>query len=265
MMPVIEFYKELLRGKGSCYHALREEGASERFHNVLLNAATRSTAFDPQCEGTRAPYIYELLLLTQNPKPYLIAAIREFRFSSVLHPRNENSKEDPEDANCAHNPAPTDDDFNFLSELLALFAQDESYDALCALIAEYDALYQHLLQRDARPDLFFPERDAYEQLSITLCEKNLADPIDVIRDVGKILRDNPIYTDYDFDQFHDLVASDHRSKIKTMLNDSAIVAYLKIYYPDFCKAPEDNARSQNEEYTEDLILDIMSEIGRAHV
>lgn len=251
-MTVMEFYKDLLRGKGSCYHALREAEDKSRYQSPLMNAATRSTAFDPQCEGTRAPYIYELLLAAGDPRPYLAAAIKEFKFASLLREKSE--ADDEEEANCAHNPTPNDDDFYFLAELLALFAEDGSPNALSALIAEYDALFLHLLHRKERPDLFFPERDAFERLAITLCDKYLADPITAVRDVGRILRDNPIYESYDFDEFHDLVAHNHRQTLKTMIDDSAILAYLKIYYPDFCRDPENTARSQGEEDMEDLIF-----------
>lgn len=255
MMPAIDFHHELMRGKGSCYLALRETGAAERYHNVLMNAATRSTAFDQQCEGTRAPYIYGLLMLTPDPKVFLKEAIREFKFASLLRPRT--GKENPEESNCFHNSVPNDDDFNFLAELLAHFAADESYDALKALVDEYDALYKHLLTRAERPDLFFPERDAFEHLCIALSEHQLGDPVDMIRDIGRILRDNPIYQSFDFDQFHDLVASEHRARIKTMMNDDAIAAYLKVYYPEFCRDPENRESAQSEEEFEDLLFEYL--------
>ena len=255
MMLAITFHHEILRGKGSAYLALREEGAAERYHALLLNAATRSTAFDPQCEGTRAPYIYGLLQLTPDPKPYLAAAIEEFKFASLLRPRT--GKENPEESNCYHNTVPNDDDFNFLAELLAHFAADGSYDALRALIAEYDALYQHLLTRATHPDLFFPERDVFECLAVTLCEKQLADPLDLVRDVGRIFDTNPIYRSYDFDMFHDMVGSEHRAKLKALREDSAIAAYLKMFYPEFCRDPENDEKNKAEEECEDLIFEFM--------
>ena len=161
-MTVQNFITEIYRGKGSAYLAMREEGAAERYHTALMTAATRSTAFDPQCEGTRAPYIYGLLMLTPNPNCYLDAAISEFKFASMLNPLAKEGKR--EDTTWQHNATPNDDDFNFLTELLAHFAADHSYDALRALIFEYDALYQYLLTCTERPDFYFPERDAFETL-----------------------------------------------------------------------------------------------------
>ena len=194
--------------------------------------------------------------LTPDPKPFLDAAIKAFKFSSVLRAPSET--DDCEDAYCCHNPTPTDDDFYFLSELLAFFAEDENYEALRTLVAEYDALFLHLLHKKERPDLFFPERDAFERLGITLCERNLANPFHVIRDIGKLLRDNAIFRNYDFDQFHELIASSHRAELKAKRDDTAIAAYLRVFYPEFCRNPSDPERARIEEQTEDLIYEYLS-------
>ena len=253
-MTVFDFYRDLLRGKGSCYHAVKEDPIA--YHNVLMHAAIESTAFDQQCEGTRADYIYSLLKETGDVLPYLQAAITAHHSASPLFRASIPEPEDDEEPRFYHNPNPTNEDFHFLSELLALFAKNGNGRAKRALLSESNALFRYLLDCSERPDLFFPERDCFEELLITLCDHGLLDPIDAIADLGYLLK-NPIFTHYDFDQFHDLIGQERRQEIKARRNQPAFQAYLAAYYPDFLANPNDIAKAKEEEALEDLIADLM--------
>lgn len=253
-MTVIEFYHELLRGKGSCYLTVKD--APKSYYSALMNAATRCTAFDVQCEGTRADYIFALLNETGYVIPYLEAAIVAHHEASPLFRDAISNHTDDETPRFCHNPNPTNEDFHFLSELLALFAKNGNGRAKRALLSESNALFRYLLDCSERPDLFFPERDCFEELLITLCDHGLLDPIDAIADVGYLLK-NPIFTHYDFDQFHDLIGQERRQEIKARRNQPAFQAYLAAYYPDFLANPNDTAKAKEEEALEDLIADLM--------
>ena len=133
-MTVFEFFNELLRGKGNCYYAVKND--PERYQAFLTYAATRSTAYDMQCEGTRAGYIYELLTLTGDTVPYLTAAICAFHDASPLYRNTSPAPSDEEEPDFSRNLSPTDDDFHFLAELLAHFAKDKNSEALAALVKE---------------------------------------------------------------------------------------------------------------------------------
>lgn len=255
-MTYLDFYRDLCRGKGSCYLAMQEE--PDRYRNMLMHGATCSTAFDQQCEGTRAAYIHELLSLTSEIPSYIAASVVAFREASPLV-RGKTAPPDPdeddEEPRFAHNPNPTDEDFHFIADLLALFAKDGDHTALTALIREYDTLFCHLRDLTERPDLFFPARDDFEQLAITLVDASLVDSLLVLSDIGKLYQ-NPIYKHYDFDQLHELVGIPSRERLKAQKDDPALARYLAVHYPTFSRNAEEEA-CRHEEELEDLLAEFL--------
>lgn len=263
-MTYLDFHRELCRGKGSCFYELQKE--PDRYRNILMYAATRSTAFDPQCEGTRADYIHELLLQTSDPKPYLDAAITSFKEASPLCRDliKEETADDDEKPQFAKNPAPSDHDFHFLADLLALFAKDGYREAWEAIVMEYDRLFRHLANLTERPAPFFPARDDFEELAILVCESGLADVMIPVRDIGTLF-ENPLYTNFDFDQFHDIIGIPHRDTLKSHKDDAAISRYLAVYYPVFINDPASPKAHRHEEEFEDLIAEYLTEPPTVHL
>lgn len=228
-MTFSKFCHDILRGKGSCFYAVQKD--PERFHGMLMQAATRSTAFDPQCEGTRAHYIYELLAMTPNKPIYLEGALIAFGEASPLRRSKPLPVTRTDRPQFPHNPTPCDHDFHFLAELLSLFAKDGSEEAKNALLTAYTELLRYLSLKKARPECFFPERDDFEQLSILLCEEKLLDPLLAIAHIGKLF-ENPLYTDFDFDIFHDTVGMPLLNELKKQGENADLSRYLHIYLPE---------------------------------
>lgn len=260
-MYTYDFMQELKRGKGSCIRALEDADDRERYKPVIYTAVTRSTAFDQQCEGTRAGYVHKLVSMMPHSSDYLNAAITAFKDASPIE-RKKHADRDPEKGNCLFNPCPTDEDFHFLAELLAFFAQNESFPAKSALIHEYDRLYFALKSMEERPEPFFPERDEFEMLAITLASFGISEPIVVIRDIGALFLENKLLKNYDFDEFHELVGKYQREKLKKETEDEKLKAYVGIYYPEFCRNPQNIEQAAAEEETEDLIHQFLSNVDK---
>lgn len=64
-MYVKEFKAQINRGLGSALLFIKENPSkAKRYFNAILYACTHNTAYDPQCEDSRAQYLYEIVQLT---------------------------------------------------------------------------------------------------------------------------------------------------------------------------------------------------------
>ena len=64
-----QFKEALLRGQGRCIRAVRSDSA--KYYSVVLWACSHTVAFDAQCEGTKAWFVYQLKAVfgCRNRKP----------------------------------------------------------------------------------------------------------------------------------------------------------------------------------------------------
>lgn len=74
-----EFKSLMLRGRGRAVIALRQAEDKEKYRDLVLWACRRNMAFDPQCEGTRARYVYDMVCCYEDRGPFLEAALGRFR------------------------------------------------------------------------------------------------------------------------------------------------------------------------------------------
>ena len=66
------------QGLGRCYLALKESDNLNQFKDVVLWGCLHDISFDPQCEGTRADYIYNLTSLFDDEDYFLTPILQAF-------------------------------------------------------------------------------------------------------------------------------------------------------------------------------------------
>lgn len=71
------FADALRKGKGRAVQHIRAHGDAG-VEDLLLEAATRSLGYDPQCEGSRGDWLMTMLSLCTNPAPYHHAVHKAF-------------------------------------------------------------------------------------------------------------------------------------------------------------------------------------------
>jgi len=107
------FADALRKGKGRAVQHLRAHGDAG-VEDLLLEAATRSLGYDPQCEGTRGDWVMTMLSLCLNPAPYHHAVLEAFPAAQEHY------------------------DISQLAEMLLQLARDGSQTARNALYDKFD-------------------------------------------------------------------------------------------------------------------------------
>lgn len=78
-----QFADYLFQGLGRPYLYLQQHDAAP-YREQLLHACVYNPIYDPQCEGSRATYLHEMILLTHDPATYL-TSFRQRRFPLDWH------------------------------------------------------------------------------------------------------------------------------------------------------------------------------------
>ena len=179
-----EFKQAMVRGLGRCVVAAQQD--PDRYRDSILWACQRDIAYDTQCEGTRAWYVYMLACAGPDREPFVRAAAE-----ALERCRPE------KDRDLAH-----------LSELLMLFARDGHDLAGQALEGKYRQLLTALRERQGRSGRgrVFYELAALEQLAVVLTEDR-SSFLRIARDLGRLYREKPWMEDGDFCRFFDLKGS----------------------------------------------------------
>lgn len=141
------FLHYLLAGHGRCFAMLWED--PEQYREQILQACTHDFSFDLQCEGSRALFVFNLVMQYEDCRPFLYAAIRKFLAREIDEDWHE----------IAH-----------LGDLLCLFAEDGEATAQAALEQKYHDLYLSLMtgRFSARAARLI---DSLEYLAILLVEQ----------------------------------------------------------------------------------------------
>lgn len=165
-----DFKSAMQKGLGRCVLACRND--PERYRYAVLWGCAHSLAYDPQCEGTRAWLLYQLICCYTDRTPFvdvLMHTLQSRRTHGWLLLQTE--------------------------ELLLLMANDGDETAKAALWNKYGEMLSRLRAR-RKPDLL----DDYVFLSITLCGKT-KNALRIAADMGRLLREQPAYDAEDFGQF----------------------------------------------------------------
>ena len=174
-----QFRQYLKRGQGRCFVVLKSAADVEKYRKDILWGCLNGFAFDAQCEGSRAAYLYRLVCLFPDRESF-VPAITE-KYLSL------NTRKSWEHLH--------------FSELLSYFAEDGSELAEKALRKKYNDLYKKMIAKK-RFGLVDFDRECLEYLAIIFGLRNITSWIDVASDLGKLaIASNHYKKQFDFDWF----------------------------------------------------------------
>ncbi len=154
-----EFTRAMKRGLGRCSLLLEKGVDIERFKPIVLYGCLNELAFDEQCEGTRAQYIFELTRYFNDDDYFAGSASEKFLTGS------------------AH--------FNHLCDLLFCFADSGNQTARNAINEKYGQIYRGLMKTRQSVKLSRIS-DNYEYICINLCNGGNEDTLlKIAADMGE--------------------------------------------------------------------------------
>lgn len=204
-----EFARAMRCGLGRCELALQRENDIERFREIVLRGCLRNPAFDTQCEGTRAAYLYRLTRYfnddTYFAKPVMEAFLKRQSSASWQ--------------------------FNHELELLLCFAQGGYYPAREALYQKYKLLYKRLRDRhyDVAGQNFV--RGDFEQLCIAIVDMDGRGAFfRIAEELGALFQSNSAYVGWDFEWYynHGVHSLNIKNVIDARAAKSASLAYFYV-------------------------------------
>ncbi len=172
------FHHDLIRGLGSCVLAVQADPA--RWFDQVLWACGREISYDPQCNGTHAEYLMEMIACYDDWTPF---------FDAVY----------PCVCRYYHHPGWK---FDYCANLLALMAAAgyaPAQDAIETIRSELLALLRTATRRDI--PFSFPAWENYEHMTVVLLTgkpdgERAAFCRCVFRECGALLRENPALSDW---------------------------------------------------------------------
>ena len=187
-MTVKEFKEAMKRGLGRCVLELQKTENVEKYRKTVLWGCTHALSYDPQCEGTRSEYFYELISYFPSDEPFLDAIINKLERLSV-------KKFNWTLIHCVY--------------ILAEFADNER--ARAAVWNTYRRVYDILAarKRKAGKDL-----SVFEWISaaLVLCATD-EELLKVALEIGKLL-EKPIFDGGDFEWFYICVENRNAELLK---------------------------------------------------
>lgn len=229
-----QFKEALLRGQGRCLQAIQSDPA--KYYSIVLWACSHTVAFDAQCEGTRAWFVYQLISCYEDKEPFLKAAISGLQ------------------------KATSDGGWRvlYLAELLCQFASDGELAAESTLWDKYKELYHALLTKRKAPDGIFPERDNFAMLCQVLADSKVS-MVRIAEDIGRLYRTKDFYDGYDFDWLFNTKAKRYMGTLKKQAqkspNVSAYLQYSKAKEEEAAKKRQ-NRRADPERYMQGRMLSV---------
>lgn len=160
-----QFKVALLRGQGRCILAVQEN--PKKYYDLVLWACSHEVAFDAQCEGTRAWFVYQLIDCYPKKRAFLEAIINSFEEIKGTDIWK----------------------MLYLSELLSFCAEDGSKRAQRALWDKYERIYSAIVPENC---------EIFEMLCVVLAEERKA-VLKIAEDIGFIYRGKKIEEDIVFD------------------------------------------------------------------
>jgi len=218
-----DFRRYMQQGLGRCVTELQKAPDISKYKEIVLWGCLHDLSYDPQCEGTRAYYVYELTTYFKDEPYFVIPVIDAF----------------------AHLPCRSTWEFSHFSNLLCCFARNGNADAQNALKEKYDALFSALLgkRRSAGHD---SECICFERLCLAI--SSIEDTDGILRmasDMGRLFRENPHYSGKDFLWFCSCM--DHGTEGKKLLSALRRKARrsqdLLCFYEHYLKAREEMKES----------------------
>ena len=200
------FYLE--RGRGECFEALKNY--PEKYRPEVMYACTKCTAYDPQCEGTRSVYVYELIHCYEDISPFVQAACQKL----------ESLDTEKKELNGYW-------DLCFLCELLYNIATDGNSQAKMAIKQKYSCLFDRLCNGTVPKEGLYHTRDAFEYLCVDMWRHKKA-RLKAAKDIGFLYRVNPDIKKWGFDWVFSAVTEKQKKELtKLSETDENISCFLE--------------------------------------
>ena len=198
-----EFRQFMLKGRGCCIQAVRRN--PERYRSEVLWACRNEIAFEAQCEGSRAWYVYQMIDCFEDKTPFLHTLI-----AALDHSRSNYGWK-----------------VHYLGEMLVHFMLDGCTEAEEALWRKYEQLYAILRSKKRCPRGYFAELNDFSALCVDLGERREA-MVKIAEDIGRLYREYSFYDGWRFDW---LYAQNGKRILKTLEKKAEksenIAAYLR--------------------------------------
>ncbi len=171
-----DFKTAMLRGQGRSVLACQQD--PERYRKEVLWGCSHLLAYDPQCEGSRAWYICQLVRCYPDAAPF-----REASLTALFRPSTKSWLQLQ------------------VEEFLYILASDGDQVAKEALWAKYEQMLSAICSRRRRPRQPVDDlRDDFVSLAITLSLQE-KDALRIAIDIGRLAEGSPAYDVEDFDPF----------------------------------------------------------------
>lgn len=227
-MNITEFKNSMQRGLGRCYLELKNCADIEKYRKIILWGCLHRISYDPQCEGTRAAYLYRLISFFPD---------REYFVGKIVEKYHVISGRDTWF-------------FQQLTELLSFFSDDGFQTAKDALSAKYAILYAALLNKKNFREYDF-RRDNFEFLSIVFLDQYRRKiPKKLIVDFGNLFLKNRHYgLEWHFGWFIcRLEKSIGKKKLIGELEKRQNIPEWKSFYDSYLEAKEAESNASPKEY-----------------
>lgn len=234
-MTKTEFKQAMMCGLGRCIIELQSTADAKKYFDFVMWGCTHNFAYDTQCEGTRAWYVWQMTKCFKERKIFVNAVIE----------RMENYHSNGSWL------------FSHYCDLLYLFAQDGFEEAKAALCKKYSVMYQQLLETKRLSHSIFPLRDDFESLCVLLSSDSLDSYIHITEDIGNLFLQTQLFDGYDFDwMFEHAKLTFGAKRTMNRLNSEshstpAISAYVK-EKQRCAKEFEENKKKQKETESLDI-------------
>ena len=167
-------------GHGRCAVILAESGAKEQYRYIILEGCTADFAFDAQCEGTRAEYLFRLTEFFEDRQLFYRTAGEAFLALDETWSWS----------------------FKHLCEFLTLAAKSGDHESAQVLSRKYAELKELLISKCDFSG-YDRDRDHFNNLCISSVETGGSEAfLHAAEDIGEIMSKNPHYRAWDFDYFN---------------------------------------------------------------
>lgn len=194
-----EFKAAMLRGLGRCVQAVREN--PEKYRDIILWACKRDIAYDAQCEGTRAWYLYTMVNAYPDEDTFVAAA------ADALGKYRPNGGWD-----LAH-----------MAEFLSYFAEDGNKLARQALTAKFRELIGILHARKRRPNGVFHELEDLERLGVIMAFTPKS-ALRISGEFGRLYREKRYMKAGDFEWFYAVKGTEYKKILEQAAKEDENIA-----------------------------------------
>ena len=213
-------------GLGRCIIELNTCEDKEKYREIVLWGCLNNLSYDTQVEGTRAEYVYELIVAYHDDEYFLMPLIDKFLKSPIKDYRS----------------------FAHFCDLLCCFAWAGHESAAAALHNKYDELYPRLLKK-RKTDRYDFDRDNYERVSIAVASlEGIEAFIKIATDMGNLFLQNPNYDGFDFEWFYVCFKNrtGERKLVRIIERESKKSAAVKAFY-DYIRQEQERTKRLLEE------------------